>query len=140
MATNQPEITDVLIVGAGPAGLSCATVLSRLLWKTVIFDSGVYRYKESKRYHMVPGYDHQSLLSYIGDTRSDLVARYDTNTFVSATAEKVEKLEIGEHSGLFRITDSKSNFWLGRKVVLAIGNVEMFPNIPGYQDSWIKGM
>jgi len=140
MGVLQPDITDVLIVGAGPAGLSCATVLSRLLWKTVIFDSGVYRYRKSKNYHMVPAHDHQSLLSYIGDARSDLLDRYDSNTFVNATAEKIQKVADGENEGLFQITDSQDRSWLGRKVVLAFGNVEKFPTISGYEDCWIKGM
>lgn len=140
MAQASAEVTDVLIVGAGPAGLSTATVLARLLWKTVIFDSGEYRYRESKHYHMVPGYDHQSLLTYIGDMRRDLCARYKTNTFVDAKAEWLSKLKDGENRGLFEITDSKGQKWVGRKVVLAFGNQEQFPEIVGYQDCWIKGM
>ncbi|EKG22635.1 Pyridine nucleotide-disulfide oxidoreductase class-2 [Macrophomina phaseolina MS6] len=140
MANRTSDVTDVMIVGAGPAGLSCATVLSRLLWRTVIFDSREFRYSESKHFHMVPGYDHQSLLKYIGDIRRDLTTRYKTNTFVNAKATQIEKLSEGEYTGLFRITDANGQQWLGRKVVLAIGNVERFPDIPGYEDCWIKGM
>ncbi|KAF2106346.1 thioredoxin reductase [Lophiotrema nucula] len=140
MAQTSSDITDVLIVGAGPAGLSAATVLARLLWTTVMFDSGEYRYKASKHYHMVPGYDHQSLMTYLGDIRSDLNARYKTNTIVNAKAEQISKIESGEHSGLFQITSSNGQQWLGRKVVLAFGNLEQFPDIAGYQDCWIKGI
>jgi len=135
MATTG--VSDVLIIGAGPAGLSCATVLSRLMWKTVIFDSGVFRYDASKHFHMVPGYDHQSLVAYLTDIRKDLTARYQTNTFVHATAEVIDKVK---DSTLFQITDSNKKTWLGRKVVLAVGNVERFPDIPGYEDCWIKGI
>ncbi|KAH7048234.1 putative pyridine nucleotide-disulfide oxidoreductase [Macrophomina phaseolina] len=89
---------------------------------------------------MVPGYDHQSLLTYISDIRRDLTTRYNTNTFVNAKATEILKLTEGEHAGFFQITDANGQKWLGRKVVLAIGNVERFPDVPGYEDCWIKGI
>ncbi|KAH8585533.1 hypothetical protein B0O99DRAFT_646726 [Bisporella sp. PMI_857] len=134
------EVTDVLIIGAGPAGLSCATVLPRLLWKTVIFDSGVCRYQESRNLHMVPGWDHQDPISYQLSIKKDLTARYQTNQFVDAWATTAEQIKSGQHTGLFRVTDSDQNEWLGKKLVLATGSVEQFPDVPGYEDCWIKGM
>ena len=37
------DVYDVLIIGAGPAGLTAALGLCRMLYKTVVFDSGEYR-------------------------------------------------------------------------------------------------
>lgn len=88
---------------------------------------------------MVPGWDHQDPLSYQTSIRKDLMARYDTNKFVYAWAEKAEQIKEGEYAGQFRVTVANQKDWLGRKLMLVTGNVEQFPNVPGYEDCRIKG-
>lgn len=48
---------DVIVVGGGPAGLSAISGLSRVLRRTVMFDSGEYRNAPTRNMHDVIGND-----------------------------------------------------------------------------------
>lgn len=48
---------DVIVVGGGPSGLSAVSGLSRVLRKTVMFDSGEYRNAPTRNMHDVIGND-----------------------------------------------------------------------------------
>lgn len=52
---------DVIIIGGGPSGLSAASALSRVLRKSVLFDSGEYRNNPTRHMHDVIGNDRQFL-------------------------------------------------------------------------------
>ena len=55
---NIPQTQyDVIIIGGGPSGLSAASGLSRVLRKSVLFDSGEYRNKNTRHMHDVVGND-----------------------------------------------------------------------------------
>lgn len=52
---------DVIVIGGGPSGLSAISGLSRVLRKTVMFDSGKYRNAPTRNMHDVIGNDGISL-------------------------------------------------------------------------------
>ncbi|KAK8091407.1 thioredoxin reductase GliT-like protein [Apiospora kogelbergensis] len=52
------ETSDVLILGAGPAGLSAAAGLARLLHTAVVFSTARFRNERARHMHAVPGWDH----------------------------------------------------------------------------------
>lgn len=126
---------DVIVIGGGPAGLGAASAVARQDHKTVLFDSGVYRNANGTHMHTVPTWDHR----HPNDFR--LAARAD----------------FGRYGDLIRVEDAKVDFirqreddtfeavaggWVytGKKVILATGVEDLFPNIPGYSDCWGSGM
>src|SRR5436190_16266501 len=70
--TAMGELHDVLIIGGGPAGLSAALSLARLLHTVVVFDSGVYRNRFADRMHTLSTWDHQRPADYRAAARKEL--------------------------------------------------------------------
>ncbi|KAI8306056.1 Thioredoxin reductase gliT [Colletotrichum sp. SAR11_59] len=109
---------DVLIIGAGPSGLATATALSRQLYTSVVFDSGLYRNARAKNMHNVLGFDHVPPPVFRAKARADIQERYSaTVTFADVAVTKTTKLA----NGLFRAEDAAGKAWFGRKLVLATG-------------------
>lgn len=131
-AALAPQIQDVLIIGGGPAGLSVATGLARQLYKTVVFDSGVYRNARSNHMHNVAGWDHQSPAAFRKKAREDLISRYNTIHFEDVAVTAVRK----NTDGHFEAEDGQGRTWTGRKLMLATGVRDIYPNIPGYDEVW----
>lgn len=126
------QVQDVLIIGGGPAGLSVATGLARQLYKTVVFDNGVYRNARSNHMHNVAGWDHQSPTAFREKSRQDLVNRYNTIHFEDVAVEAVRK----NANGNFEADDGMGRTWTGRKLMLATGVRDIYPGIPGYDEVW----
>lgn len=128
---------DVLIIGAGPSGLSVATGLARQLHTAVVFDSGVYRNAKTQHMHNVLGWDHRDPAELRAAGRADLSNRYSTIQFQDTSVERIWRLESGK---LFRARDAAGKDWYGRKVVLATGVRDIPLDIEGYTDCWANGM
>ena len=134
MATNS--ILDVLIIGGGPAGLSVATGLARQLYTAVVFDSGVYRNQITKHMHNVVTWDHQDPADFRKKGRTDILKRYTTIDFQDIEVTSVTKTAQGH----FELTDVQGKTWTGRKLVLATGVRDVFPDIEGYGECWARGI
>jgi gliotoxin/aspirochlorine biosynthesis thioredoxin reductase len=128
---------DVLIVGGGPSGMAAALCLSRNCYSTVVFDSSVYRNAEAGHMHMFPTWDHRNPKEYRETARTELQERYnDFVQFVDCKVVNVEKTIDGK----FEAEDANNRKWVGKKLILAIGVTDVLPNIPGYDECWVKGM
>jgi len=132
-----PTEVDILIVGGGPAGLGAALVFSRANYSTAIFDGGSYRNAVSKHVHMLPTWDHQDPAAYRAAARKELTDRYDTNRIIQEAVTSVKK---DESSGLFQLKDASGAEWTGKKLILALGVKDIFPNISGYKEAWSTGI
>ena len=130
------ESVDVLIIGGGPSGLSAALCLSRARYTTAVFDSGVYRNALSYHVHMMPTWDHSDPREYRAAARKELKTRYDTVQFVDLAVTEVTKDETGK----FHAVDASGKKWNGKKLILATGVKDIFPDIPGYEEAWSTGM
>lgn len=139
MASNMEEagVVDVLIIGAGPAGLAAAMGASRQRHTVVIFDSGLYRNKSVDYMHMVPTWDHCSPKEYNKAARQELLNRYQTVQYIARAVTSAASIEA---TGLFQVTDTTGLQWVGRKLILATGIRDIFPAIPGYAESWGQRM
>ena len=133
---SVPTIVDVLIIGAGPAGLAAALTLARQRHTVIVFDSGRYRCDPAREFNIVPTWEHKAPQDYLRAARAE-VSRYET---VQLEAVEVVALAKNEDTGVFEASDAKENKYKGRKVILASGVQEIFPDIAGYKECWGKGM
>ena len=130
------SILDVLIIGGGPAGLSVATGLARQLYTAVVFDSGMYRNERANHMHNVLTWDHQDPADFRKKGRMDILKRYTTIDFQDTEVISVTKTAQGH----FELADAQGKTWTGRKLVLATGVRDVFPDIEGYGECWARGM
>ncbi|KUI59137.1 Thioredoxin reductase [Cytospora mali] len=119
---------DIIIIGGGPSGLSAAASIVRQDHKTVLFDSG------NKHMHTVPSWDHRDPEEFRSASRADF-ERYGCITVENVEIESIKRRE----DGLFEFTGG-GNAWTGKKVILATGVEDVFPDIPGYTECWVSGM
>jgi thioredoxin reductase len=125
---------EIIVVGGGPAGLSAAASVVRQSHKTVLFDSGKYRNAESKHMHTVPTWDHQNPQAFRD------AALKDFERYGSITVEKVEiETTKQRDDGLFEAS-AGGKTWTAKKVILATGVEDLYPDIPGYAECWVSGI
>jgi gliotoxin/aspirochlorine biosynthesis thioredoxin reductase len=127
---------DVLIIGGGPGGLTTALTLVRQLQSCIVFDSGKYRNAMARDMHMVMTWDGKDPEQFREAARQELLAHYET-----ARIEKVEITSVSKTTaGQFVATDANGKTWTGKKLVLATGVEDIFPEIEGYAECWGTGM
>lgn len=133
---NQPPITleqvDVAILGGGPAGLQAALVLSRTRKKIVVFDDPEPpRNAASHGVHNFLGLD--GLLP--ADIRR--ISWQQIDRYASAELRKNKIVDVRKNDdGLFLITDDNGASINARKVILAFGYHDVYPDIPGFLECW----
>ncbi|KFA66073.1 hypothetical protein S40285_08135 [Stachybotrys chlorohalonatus IBT 40285] len=131
------KLYDVLIIGGGPAGLSIASALARQVYSALVIDSGVYRNARAAHMHNVPGFDHVPPAEYRAKVRADLLARYDTVEFQTATVKTVRKLDAGG----FEAVDDRGVVYRGKKLGLGTGVRDMLEKeAEGYEECWGRGI
>lgn len=131
----QPTTVDVLIIGGGPAGLTAALTLARQRHSAVVFDSGSYSNTRNTRLHMVPGWDNKAPADLRKATRDD-ISQYPSVEFADTEVHNVKKNE-DDH---FVLVDTSDKNWIGRKLILATGSADVYPEIEGYEENWAIGM
>ncbi len=136
MTESTPPLVDVLIIGGGPAGLTAALTLARQRHTAVVFDSGHYRNASAKHIHTVITWDHKDPEEFRAAARNNIASGYETIIFRDVAVETLRKTE----DGSFEVTDTEGKLWTGKKVVLATGVRDIYPDIEGYDECWVTGM
>jgi thioredoxin reductase len=132
----RPQIFDSLIIGGGPAGLTAALAFARTRTTALVFDSQSYRNEGITHMHTVPSRDHFDPYEFRRIAREQITSRYETVWIENATITHAKKALLdGKYDG-FEVTDDKGNKYSGRKLILATGSRDVFPNIPGYKENW----
>ncbi len=130
-STSAPAaepLLDVLVVGAGPAGLTAATYLARYHRSFVVVDAGKSRARWIPASHNCPGFPHgvggEALLGKL---------REQARSFDVAIEEgRIGKLERADEG--FVATSDDGRRWRARFVLLATGVVDVMPAMDGLED------
>jgi thioredoxin reductase len=122
---------DVIVVGAGPAGLSAALMLGRCRRSVVVFDNGKPRNAPSRALHGYLTRDGIVPADFLRLARGEL-ARYDS---VRIRNEAVAAAECRPGDG-FVVTLESGETIRARKLLLATGVVDNLPGIPGFREMY----
>ena len=125
----MPDTYDVIIVGAGPAGLSAGLILGRCRRTVLICDSGRPRNAASERLHGYLTRDGVSPREFLAMGRREL-EQYGT----------VELRDVGaadaacDEHGSFRVTLDDGSIVTSRKLLIATGVCDNLPEIDGIRE------
>ena len=125
---------DVIIVGAGPAGLSAALVLARACRTVLVFDHNQPRNAATAHMH---GY-----LTREGIAPADFrrIARNDLARYESVRLEAGEVVEARCIEGGFQVQLADGRTCRSRKLLVATGVVDNVPEVPGLQELYGKSV
>jgi thioredoxin reductase len=126
MASDAFEAASVVIVGAGPAGLSAALVLGRCRERVLVLDDGQPRNQRSRRAHGFFTRD-GAPPDFLREQAIEQLSPYDVRVetaHVSAVRCTQQGFELS----------SEHRSWFGRKLLLATGMREEDAQIPGVVD------
>ncbi len=121
---------DVIVVGAGPAGLSAALILGRCRRRVLVLDTNRYRNAASRVMHGFlsrDGIDPEQLRQIARDQ----LAPYDTVSIERAEATQARRLD-----RVFEVTLADGRQLRCRKILLATGVVDLIPQIEGLDEMY----
>jgi thioredoxin reductase len=130
MEKLEKNIVDVLIVGGGPGGLSCALSIVRGGRKIIICDDNNPRNKNAECIRNLPGHEGINPLDYL----KLLKKGFDNYPDADIKNNKVISIEKKENE-FITILDNKEII-LSKKVVIAEGVKDILPDIPGVRELW----
>jgi len=119
---------DVVIVGAGPAGLSAALILGRSLRRVLVCDTGQPRNAASQAMHGFLTRDGIPPKEFLQIARQQLT-QYNTIELRDVEVRSAECVD-----GRFRSTFADGTYALSRKLLIATGVVDHLPEIPGFRE------
>lgn len=119
---------DVIIVGAGPAGLSAALILGRSCRRVLVCDTGRPRNAASHAMHGFLSRDGMAPAEFLRIAREQM-QRYDT-----VEMRDVEVVHAECRDGRFHVTLEGGVRLASRKLLIATGVVDNLPQIPGFKE------
>lgn len=130
MQEQSLQTFDVAIVGGGPAGLSAAVWLGRHLRSVVLVDSGDPRNWETRGVHGFLGLPDVTPATLREKGRVE-AKRYGAS-LVDGCVDKVAV----KGDELFHLTLEDGRSYLGRRLLLAIGIKDIWPDVPGLEQCY----
>lgn len=130
--TEPSDHYDVAIVGAGPAGLQAALVLSRTRKNIIVFDS-----PEPPRNQASHGV--HNLLGLDGMRPEEIRERSWSQIAVYESARRIRERVTEIHpadEAAFALTGSGGTAITARHVLLAVGYRDLHPDVSGFRECW----
>lgn len=121
---------DVIIIGAGAAGLSAALVLSRARADVLLIDAGQPRNAPAEHMHGFISRDGVPPREFLSASRTE-VSTYGAR-FVAGSVGTIER----SGAAGFRTTLNDGTVESSRAVLVATGLVDELPEIPGIAERW----
>ena len=122
--------SDVIIVGAGPAGMSAALVLARACRTVIMFDHGQPRNAATRHMHGFLSREGIDPAEFRRITRQDL-EKYDT-----VRLEHAEVTGCSCIPGGFEVTLADGRAFRSRKLLIATGVADNVPDVPGLRECY----
>ena len=121
---------DVVVVGAGTAGLSAALILGRSRRRAVVLDGGPPR--------NAPAHAAYGVFTRDGTPPGELLrlARADLRPYPSVGVREGRATGVTGGDGAFTVSLGDGTALHARKVVLATGVVDELPDVPGVAELW----
>jgi thioredoxin reductase (NADPH) len=127
------SLTDVVVIGAGPAGLTAAVYLGRFHRKVVVIDGGDSRARWIPRSHNIPGFVHGIAgTEFLAHVRVQ-ARQYGANIHPGAVSE------IHRSSEGFLVATGSHRFE-SRYVILATGIKDRLPPLPGAAEAVLRSL
>jgi thioredoxin reductase len=130
----DPEQLDVIVVGAGPAGLSAALLLGRACRRVAVFDDGRPRNAMSPAVHGFLSRDGTPPAELLGTARNQLSAYPNVRLFDERVVDATR-----DESG-FEVVAQGGRRARGRKLILATGLTDQLPTVRGMRELYGKGV
>lgn len=121
---------DVIVIGAGPAGLQAALTLGRMHRSTLLLDSGEYRNGTVLHMHNVVANDGTPPADFRAIARGQLAEYPD----VEVRAIAAEHVSGEQNAFTARLADGSAVS--ARRIILATGIADDLPDIPGLAALW----
>lgn len=125
---------DVVIVGAGTAGLSAALALGRSMRRVLVLDGGAPRNASAEHSHNLFTRDGVSPDELLRLGREDL-EKYETVEVRQGIATGASGAD-----GDFEVTLDSGETVASRKVLISSGQTDVMPDIPGFAQAWGRGI
>lgn len=132
--TQSANAYHVIIVGAGPAGLSAALLLGRACRRVLVCDSGQPRNYASRALH--------GFLTRDGMPPAELrrLARAELQQYDTVEIRDVEVTDAACEESGFKVTTADGVTCRSRKLLLATGVVDHLPSIEGFRELYGRGV
>jgi thioredoxin reductase len=127
------EAADVLIVGAGSAGLSAALMLARSRRRVIVLDGGPPRNAVAAHMHGVLGRDGWSPLDLVATGRDEVIS-------YGAVIEQQQAVAVERDTAGFTVTLGDGETRIARRLLFAGGLRDELPAIPGLSERWGSGV
>ncbi|GGF32947.1 NAD(P)/FAD-dependent oxidoreductase [Subtercola lobariae] len=124
------EQFDVVVSGAGAAGLAAGLTLARALRSVVVFDGGPTRNAQADHSHGILGLDGASPAVLTGTARAE-VERFGGTIRPGRAANAV-----ADSAGLFVVTTDDGQEVRSRQILVASGVRDEMSEVPGVRELW----
>ena len=132
---TDPRTYDVIIVGAGPAGLSAALILGRCSRSVLICDTGRPRNAASRAMHGYLTRDGLPPLEFLA------IGRQELDRYTTVSLRQVEVVEAScAPDKRFDVTLATGETFRSRKLLIATGVVDNLPAIEGFRELYRRSL